>query len=344
MSTLHILIIGTGSAGRRHAKNLSSLGVAVFCFDPREDRLSQAKQEIPTLKGVYSSFEHVLAEASRFDGAVIASPPSTHVEQTIALLEREIPVLLEKPIAPDLASAVHLEEVAQICKASVLLGYTYRWWPPFLELRHQIKQKRLGALRHARFVMSAHLADWHPWEPYQDFFMAHRELGGGALLDESHFIDLMLWFFGMPEAIFGRVEHLSSLEITTDDNVDLVAIYPDNFRVTIHLDLFGRPHEKSITVVGEQGSLQCLFEPNVLRYAAQASGSWQMDSFSCERNDMFLTEVKDFVALIHDPSMPVACSVEDGVWVLRCVEAVRLSTQTGRTVAMAEICSKNSVS
>mgnify|MGYP001951126429 CR=1 FL=1 len=31
--------------------------------------------------------------------------------------------------------------------------------------------------------MSAHLADWHPYEPLADFFMSSAELGGGALLD-----------------------------------------------------------------------------------------------------------------------------------------------------------------
>jgi predicted dehydrogenase len=54
--------------------------------------------------------------------------------------------------------------------------------------------------------MSAHLADWHPWERYQDFFMAQAALGGGALLDESHFLDLMLWSL----AVFSAVSMASS--------------------------------------------------------------------------------------------------------------------------------------
>ena len=71
------------------------------------------------------------------------------------------------------------------------------------------------------FTMSAHLADWHPWERYQDFFMSNAAMGGGALLDESHWLDLMLWFFGMPDRLFAKIEKLSDLEIETDDNVDM---------------------------------------------------------------------------------------------------------------------------
>ncbi len=339
----HILIVGTGSAGRRHAKNLSHLGAAVSCYDPREDRLVQVRQELPNSVGLYPSWDEVLSVSHPWDGVVIASPPSVHVDQAIAFMQRNVPVLLEKPIAPDLPSALRLEEITRLSQAQVLLGYTYRWWPPLVELRRRIQQEVVGPLRHARFVMSAHLADWHPWERYQDFFMAHRELGGGALLDESHFIDLMLWFFGMPEAISGRVEHLSSLEITTDDNVDVLAIYPNDFRVTIHLDLYGRPHEKSLTVVGEQGSLQCLFDPNRVQQASQPTGPWEVMNFSCERNDMFLSEAKEFLTLIRSRSESMTCSVEDGVKVLRCIEAIRLSTQQEQTVRLADICSKTNV-
>jgi predicted dehydrogenase len=68
--------------------------------------------------------------------------------------------------------------------------------------------------------MAAHLADWHPWERYQDFFMSSKTMGGGAILDESHWLDLMLWFFGTPEKLFAKVDKISDLEIETDDNVD----------------------------------------------------------------------------------------------------------------------------
>jgi predicted dehydrogenase len=193
----------------------------------------------------------------------------------------------------------------------------------------------VGGLRHARFVMSAHLADWHPWERYQDFFMASRDQGGGALLDESHFIDLMLWFFGSPSAVTGNVEHLSNLEITTDDNVDMIVRYPNNFRVTIHLDLFGRPHQKSITVVGEDGTLECLFDPNLVSESLQGREP-VITKFKCERNDMFLAEAKEFLDVIEG-GKPVSCSLDDGVEVLRTVEAVRRSAAEDRTIVLREL-------
>lgn len=325
MSHPHILIVGTGSVGRRHARNLHALGAKISCFDPREDRLDEAAREVP-LAGRHTAWDTALG--SKVDGVVIASPPSFHVDQSIEWLSRGVPVLLEKPVSPDLASAERLARSVADARAPLLLGYTYRWWPPLLEMKKRIDAKAAGTLRHARFVMSAHLADWHPWERYQDFFMASRELGGGALLDESHFLDLMLWFFGRPNAIGGKVEHLSSLEITTDDNVDLLAEYDGNFRVTIHLDLFGRPHEKSITVAGEDGTLQCLFDPNAVRQSSDAAGNWQSTPFTCERNEMFAAVAREFLDVMAGRMVP-SCTIQDGVEVLRLVEAARRSSESG---------------
>lgn len=332
-----ILIVGGGSAGRRHARNMASLGQSIGCFDPRQDRREQTRQEVPDAV-LFETFDSALTHASRMTGAVVASPPSFHVDQTLALLDAGVPVLLEKPVSPDLASALRLQQRVRAGAPPVLLGYTYRWWPPLVELRRRVLNEDAGTLRHTRFVMSAHLADWHPWEAYQDFFMASRELGGGALLDESHFIDLMLWMFGPPSAITGAAEHLSSLEITTDDNVDIIAEYPDNFRVTIHLDLFGRPHEKSVTVAGERGTLQCLFDPNVVRASDQPAG-WMETPFTCDRNDMFLAAAREFLALAAagDAARNMTCGIDDGVAALRCVEAVRRSTDTRAAVPLAAI-------
>jgi predicted dehydrogenase len=327
----HILIVGTGSAGRRHATNLSQLGARVSCYDPRPDRLEQAKREIPDLERTFGDWPEALSADAA--GAVVASPPFAHVEQALALASRGVPVLLEKPVSPDLAGASRLAAALSRSRTPLLLGYSYRWWPPFAELRRRLCEDALGPLRHARLVMSAHLADWHPWERYQDFFMSSREQGGGALLDESHFLDLAVWLFGMPAGVFGLSEKLSDLEITSDDNVDAVLVYPRGLRVVLHLDLYGRPHDRSVSVVGERGTLQCLFEPHRLRRSEAASGGWEETRFDCERNDMFVAEAREFLDVLAGRARP-SCTIDDGVRVLRLVEAVRRSTSEGRLVEL----------
>ena len=334
MNGWHVLVAGAGSAGRRHARNLATLGARVSVFDPRPDRLALAGEEVPGLEAL-AAWEAALDR--RFQGVVVASPPHVHVEQALPWVRRGVPVLLEKPVAPALAPALELAAAVAEAGTPLLLGYTYRWWPPLQELRRRIDAGDIGPPRHARFVMSAHLADWHPWERYQDFFMSRADQGGGALLDESHFLDLALWLFGRPRALYGRVEHLSSLEISSDDNVDIVATFDGGLRVTIHLDLYGRPHQKSVTVVGEQGTLQCEFAPNRLRRGTAEAGPWEDTPFTCERNDMFVALAREFQDVVAGRARPT-CTIADGVEVMRCIEAVRRSTKEGVLVSLDPSC------
>jgi predicted dehydrogenase len=335
MSQHHILVVGAGSVGRRHARNFHSLGCVVSCVDPNAKRLEQVASEIP-VEHRLGTLESALREFNKFSGVAVCSPPKFHVEQSLFALDAELPVLLEKPVSPDLASCRRLHERLRN-GGKLLLGYTYRWWEPVKRLKALIDTNRVGTLRHARFLMSAHLADWHPWEPYQNFFMASRELGGGALLDESHFIDLMLWFFGRPERLFARVEKLSNLEITTDDFVEISAVYPAGLRVSVHLDLFGRPHEKQIVVVGERGTLQCLFDPNEVRIGQRPESCWQTEAFALERNDMFIGVAREFLGLLQDGNASASCTILDGLRTLEIVEACRQSQQSGTDIQLSPL-------
>lgn len=331
MGAKHILIVGSGSVGKRHARNFAALGCRISCVDPRRDRLDDLRKETAVVDA-YATLEAALSSHQNFDGIAICSPPNAHVSQSITAIAAGIPVLLEKPVSPDIESARRLETAVREFGVPLLLGYTWRWWSPLMRVRELLEKKTLGDLLHVQFHMSAHLADWHPWEPYQDFFMASSALGGGALLDESHWVDLALWLFGMPKSLFGSVEKLSSLEIDSDDNVDVLMVYPNNLRVSLHLDIFGRPHEKFIRFIGEKGSMVWTVEPNQIVFGAQMAGWEQTEKFTCERNDMFNDVAKEFLALLDGDKRELTCSLADGLRVLEIVSAVRESSVTGHKV------------
>ncbi len=330
----HILIIGTGSAGKRHAGNFRSLGCAVSCMDPRQDRLNELAAEGIKATSVFTDLEEAFSSAVALDAVVVASPPSFHVDQSIAAMKRGLPVLLEKPVSPDLAGSLKLQQAVRESKVPLLLGYTWRWWPPLSRVKALVERQVVGRLRYVKFTMAAHLADWHPWERYQDFFMASSKLGGGALLDESHWLDLMLWFFGMPHRLFAKIDKISSLQIDTDDNVDMMVFFEDNLRVNLHLDLYARPHEKSIQFVGETGTL--IWEPNRIRIGKQMDPEWEKEEFSYDRNDMFVAVAEEFLNLIGGQA-DHTCTVDDGVRVLKLIEAARTSSREEKVIELDNV-------
>ncbi len=318
----NILIIGSGSVGKRHATNFSSLGCEISLFDLNQDRLNEVSSNV-IVKASYIDINEAL-RVDKFDGAVICSPTLYHPEQALLLIEAGVPVLVEKPLAINLSDAESLKTSIEKLNGKLLLGYTWRWWEPLRRLKKMILGNSIGNVRYVQFNMSAHLADWHPWERYQDFFMSSKKLGGGALLDESHWIDIMIWIFGMPKSITGKVSKLSNLEIETDDNVDLICYY-ENMNITIHLDLYGRPHDKSIRFIGENGSIFWTADPNRIRVSKQSSQIWEDFNFDCLRNDMFINIAKDFLNVMNN-KMNISCSVNDGINVLKIIEAARKSS------------------
>jgi predicted dehydrogenase len=284
-----------------------------------------------SVRGAYAAIAEALG-SSTFDGIAVCSPTVFHPEQTISAVEAGVPVLLEKPPAMDLEGAQAIAAAMGRESTPVLLGYSWRWWPPLARVRALLKEKAVGELRYVHCHMSAHLADWHPWEPYQEFFMASREQGGGALLDESHWIDLMIWLFGLPKDVSAHVARLSDLEIETDDTVDALCRY-ERLHVSLHLDLYGRPHEKFIRFVGEDGTLTWSAEPNRIAIGHEGAQIWSEEKFDCERNDMFVGVAREFLEVVGGGA-PATCTVDDGVNVMRVIDAIRQSSAAGRTVAI----------
>ena len=331
----HILVLGAGSVGKRHLSNLANMNCKLSALDPNIDRLSDISKEVP-LVFQFTNLEQIDQYWHKFSGVIVCSPPKFHKEQCIIVAQKDIPILLEKPLTINLKEGIELYNALKKLNGRLLLGYTYRWWQPLIEFRRKLHNGKVGKLLHAKFFMSAHLADWHPWERYQDFFMASKELGGGALLDESHFIDLMIWMFGLPESVYASVEKISNLDIETDDNVDMVIKYENGLRVIIHLDLYGRPHEKYISVTGDNGTLKWSFDPNQIQYSKSMEHNWEEQNFNLERNDMFIDVAREFISLIDGHTVS-KCTIDEGVDVMRIIEACRISSNEKKVVVLNEI-------
>ena len=113
-----------------------------------------------------------------------------------------------------------------------------------------------------------------------------------------------------------------------------MVIYDDNLRVNLHLDLYARPHEKSIQFVGENGTL--IWEPNQIRIGKQMDPEWETEKFNYERNDMFVGVAKEFLSIIAgQPDQ--TCTIDDGVRVLHLIEAARASSREEKVIVLDDV-------
>lgn len=328
---MKILVVGAGSVGKRHLKNLAAVGVSnLAACDTRKDRLEEVKTLLPQTV-VYESLEKAFEQ--KFDGAVIATPPHLHVKIGTALVQQGIPMLIEKPLAEKVAGVEEFLKLADQKKVAVVTGYTYRFWPPLIKFRELIASGAIGRVYNARVQVSEYLPDWHPWEDYRDFFMAKKEQGGGALLDESHMIDFAQWIYGDMEEIYAINDKRSVLEITSDDFVEMIVRFEGGAVGSIHMDIFGQAHRKDMEAIGEKGNLIWDYHANTVRWYKPQEKKWETFSFTCERNDMFVAEVKQFIDVIQNKAKPFLDGW-DGLKTLRCVEAARESSRQRMPVAI----------
>ena len=119
MTKPRVAVIGAGSFGRHHLRILSKSPNAKLAgvVDSSADRAAAAAAEYAC-----PIFTSPVELAGKIDAAVVAVPTSAHAEVGCALLENGIDVLVEKPIAHDLASARRLVETAARHNASSRSG------------------------------------------------------------------------------------------------------------------------------------------------------------------------------------------------------------------------------
>ncbi|MBI3837435.1 MAG: Gfo/Idh/MocA family oxidoreductase [Planctomycetia bacterium] len=150
MKTLKLAVIGAGHLGRIHAKLISEMpdvelvGVA--------DPLRSAREKVAADHGTTAFADH-RELLGRVDGAVIATPTRHHHAVALDFLARSTPLLVEKPLAGNLAEAKELVEVAQRSGALLQVGHIERFNPAFLAAAPEVNEpKYVEAVRASGFT------------------------------------------------------------------------------------------------------------------------------------------------------------------------------------------------
>jgi predicted dehydrogenase len=166
--------VGTGFVGPHHVDAARRTGyadvVALVGTDP--DRTRDRADRLGGLQPV-TDLVAVLADPD-IDVVHVCTPNHTHVEIASAVLEAGKHLVLEKPVATDLASAVRLVELAAASGRHAALALTYRGYPMVRRARELVAE---GALGSVHLVHGAYLQDWLA-EPTDYNWRLEPALGG----------------------------------------------------------------------------------------------------------------------------------------------------------------------
>jgi predicted dehydrogenase len=298
-------VIGCGSIGKRHMKNLLALGEsAVLGFDPRPDR----RAEVEAL-GISTTAELEALLDAQPQAVLVTSPSKLHVEHALAAAERGIALFIEKPVSDDHGRDLdRLIETIASRKLVSLVGCNLRFHPGLRRAKQVLDEGRLGRVVSIRAEFGQYLPDWHPWEDYRQGYSARRDLGGGVILDAIHELDYVRWLMGDVAEIAAVAGRLSRLEIDTEDTALLIMRFASGAAGEIHLDYVQRAYTRSCRIIGDEGTLAWDFgEGGDVRVYEASTRRWDKMKRppDWDVNAMYLDEMRHFLDCLEgkEPSM-----------------------------------------
>jgi predicted dehydrogenase len=326
------LIAGLGSIGRRHLRNLLALGEKDIVL------LRSHHSTLPEedLAGFAVETNIVTAlERHKPAAVIVANPTALHLDIAIPAAGAGCAILLEKPVSSSLERVDLLQSASSRTGAKVLVGFQLRFHPCLQRARQIILEGRLGRVLSSHVKFSEYLPGWHPWEDYRQGYAARADLGGGVLLTQCHSLDYLPWLVGGPESVWGFLAKLSDLEIDVEDTAEIGVRFQNGSLGSLHIDYIQRPPSHRIEINGTRGIVLCDLVAGMTRFYDTSTKEWEEDDLPTEweRNVMFLEEMRHFLAVVHGEAKP-ACTLDEGVSVMRLIAAIRASSSSGRVVSL----------
>jgi len=322
-----ILVVGTGSIGQRHAQLLAERpDVELWLCDIHPPCLEEALQKAPASR-TFSDYQEALAAGP--EAVYVCTQHELHRPMAIAAFEAGCHVFCEKPLAETVADAEAIVAAATKANRQLQVGYTTRFHPFTDRLRKIIEAGELGTLVGGRALVGTYftlMASRQRW---------NKSSKNGLILDYTHQPDWLSLFFGPVQRVSAAVTTLGDLELVQSPNViSMILHYTSGALVNIHLDYVQYPNHATFELYGDRNSVIFNLETGELRLYGHGDERVHVEYLAIPRNEVFRDQMANFIGVLEGRNQP-ACTGEDGVNVLRIVEAALTSAEELRAVDVA---------
>jgi predicted dehydrogenase len=309
-----VLVLGAGSIGSRHARELHAAGAEVDVADPDRAR-SEAAAAAAGGRSVPFDLDHL----DGYDGIVVASPTTFHAQQARAALDAGATVLVEKPLVDDLDD---LDELVTMGKGRLMVGYNLRLHDPVRRLVDMVHEGRAGRVSAVRLWFGSWLPDWRPSVDYRQTYSARADLGGGILSDAIHELDLLVWLLGSgPYDVLGAfVGRVGPLEIDVEDTVKALLRHHSGAVAEVSLDYLSRRYRRGIEVIGDRATVRLDWARAVLE--VEDANGVEVHAADEPVADSYARQAERFLAFVAGKADPPVDG-ETGAASVRLAQSIR---------------------
>lgn len=350
-------IIGVGFGAQVHAPAFRSEGwdVAAICSRNREKAEKAAAET--GIAGVHTD-PLELIHRDDIEAVAIITPPGAHRDLSIAALKAGKHVLCEKPFAIDVGQAVEMRDTAAKSGLTAMIAHEFRHAPQRAYIKQLLSDGYIG--RFQLCTIELFLDRYATAAPRPLSWMASNAEGGGLLgALGSHYIDGLRDWFGEVATVSGHLAGLRPDVVDTatggivkaesDDTFLFTLTFRNGGIATMIASFAATPSRGTrIAVMGDGGTLMAEQPgPNPLEdgvviasrdgqplNALETPGRYTPFKDPRDHRLMaFRLLVRDFTAGVEQHASP-APNFTDGLRCQEVIDAVRRSSESGRTIAL----------
>jgi predicted dehydrogenase len=314
---LRVGLIGTGKHGSRYARHIRDdcpeIELAAVC---RRDaaKLAAAVQEFGGRP--YTDYRELIA-SSDVEAVIAVLPPTMHPRIVAAACERGVPLLLEKPAAPNLSAGAEMLRSLRQRPIPVMVAQTLRYNTVVGALRSRLAQ--IGTLR--AMTLSQR------FEPSPLTWLDDPAISGGGMTLHTgvHLFDLVRLFTGSSPRSVTCQMHSVRTERTEDGFAATLHLESPSALVTASCARTAGGRNGHIGLAGERGTL---LADHVLHNASRIVGT-KAEAIELAAPAATVREVvRDFARAVRD-GMPMPISLQDGLRAVAVVDACYVAARSG---------------
>ncbi len=193
------------------------------------------------------------------DAVIVATPPDSHEEITLAALAAGKHVLCEKPLAPSVEACRRMVDASRHRGLVLATGFCQRYFPAVQFVKQTVESGAIGELTHVR-AYAGHLG----LSEFREAWMYDKQsVGGGALMDNGiHMIDLVSDLLGDVAEVYGAASNaVCKLDGTEDHGIALLRNH-EGKTATIEAGWNEwRGYRFSIEAYGDRGMVRAWYAP-----------------------------------------------------------------------------------
>ncbi len=331
---MRILIVGLGSIGRRHLRNIKGIDANIEVAALREHTKSSDLDDDTDLVSEFF-FDETESLNWNADIVVIANPAPFHMQKALFFAKAGKHLFIEKPVSSTLEG---VDAVIQECKARnlvLMVGYVLRFLEPLKVVKKMLDAGKIGRILSIRAEVGRFLPDWRPGSDYRKNVSARSDLGGGVIFELSHELDYVRWLVGEVVEVSACVDTISDLEIDVEDVAEINLRFANKAIGNVHLDMFDHGGRRSCRIVGTEGTIEVKFDHDHYVRLFNKGNSEPVKIYDNNNvnayNQMFTHQMQHFFDCVENKKQPDITG-HDGKRVVEIALSAKCSAKEGRVV------------